>query len=128
MTPADPISDPVVVFGGVGFDQLFGTEGADILDGNNLSPGNADDDLLSGRGGDDLLVGRGGDDTLEGGAGTDTAIYLGVRENFSIGVTSTSANGFVTAFVSVTDLQGDQGADTLSEIERVAVRRRELST
>ena len=38
LTPADPISDPVVVFGGNGFDQLFGTEGADVLDGNNFDP------------------------------------------------------------------------------------------
>ena len=93
LTPADPISDPVVVFGGVGFDQLFGTEGADILDGNNLSAGNADDDLLSGRGGNDLLLGRGGNDTLEGGAGDDTldggadidtARYSGMRAQFRV--------------------------------------------
>lgn len=51
--------------GGIGNDDLAGSDGADSLQGN------AGDDRLIGQGGNDVLQGGSGDDTLEGSAGND---------------------------------------------------------
>ncbi|MDB5693153.1 MAG: serralysin-like metalloprotease protein [Alphaproteobacteria bacterium] len=110
------LNDPTVILGGSGDDNLTGTAGADIIDGNNnpVNPNANDSDTLNGAGGDDILFGRGGDDTLvggpgndtlDGGAGTDTAVV-------SAGpvFTFNGTNWTVTSFA---------GTDTLIGIEIV---------
>jgi Ca2+-binding RTX toxin-like protein len=72
IVPSTPAQEAVVVLGGSGNDDLFGTEGVDVLDGNNLLVNNVDHDELYGRGGADTLLGRAGNDLLDGGAGIDS--------------------------------------------------------
>ena len=75
-----------------------------------MSPGA---DVASGGAGDDSLFGALGDDSLDGGSGLgDVAIYLGSRADY---VVSQTAPGTYT----VTDVNGDEGVDTLTGIERV---------
>ena len=83
--------------GGLVNDTLWGMDGPD---------------WLSGYSGADTLAGGGGDDRLEGGAGIDLAVYSGKQSDYSV---SRSAIGF-----DVTALRGDDGADTLEGIERLA--------
>ncbi|HEY0130050.1 MAG TPA: hypothetical protein VGB57_01505, partial [Allosphingosinicella sp.] len=73
LTPVGDFNDPVAVLGGSGNDNFTGTDGVDVLDGNNspTNPAAADADSLDGAGGNDFLFGRGGNDTLDGGAGDD---------------------------------------------------------
>ncbi|MDB5693152.1 MAG: hypothetical protein JWO81_2215, partial [Alphaproteobacteria bacterium] len=83
--------------------------------------GGAGDDTLSGLGGNDTLTGNGGNDTLAGDDQTDTAVYAGPRSGYDI-VTVTDAHGLVTGFSAVTDTDagnGDEGADTLTSIEKL---------
>ena len=61
--PANPGVDAVTILGGGGNDSFTGTDGADVLDGNNLNLTAADNDTLTGGLGNDLLLGRGGNDT-----------------------------------------------------------------
>jgi serralysin len=61
-----------------GNDQLFGTAGADSIDGlggNDVISGYDGADTLSGGAGNDVLVGGTGGDTLSGGAGSDVFRY-----------------------------------------------------
>jgi len=73
LTPVGNANDLVVILGGSGNDNLTGTAGADVIDGNNSpsAPNAADTDTLNGGAGDDQLFGRGGTDTLNGGDGVD---------------------------------------------------------
>jgi hypothetical protein len=68
-------------------------------------------DRIEGRGGNDTMVGNGGNDTLIGGTDIDTAVYAGVRSNFTL--TKTSA-GF-----TVSDKISTEGTDTLQNVERL---------
>jgi len=86
-------------------DVIAGDAGANLLDG-----GDGEDDLI-GRGGNDTLDGGAGNDTLDGGAGIDTAVYAGVRSNFTVTKTT---NGYTVA-----DKTGSEGTDTLTNIERL---------
>jgi Ca2+-binding RTX toxin-like protein len=90
-----------------GASGLFGIGGADTLNGN------AGNDLLNGNAGNDTLNGGAGNDTLNGGANTDTAVYAGAISNFAI--TSNGTN------ITVTDLSGAEGTDTLNGVETMRV-------
>jgi Ca2+-binding RTX toxin-like protein len=79
--------------------------------GNLSGTGNALDNVLIGNEGNNSLSGAGGNDSLDGGAGADTAIYSGKRADFSVTKTSTG--------LSVVDSRGTEGADTLTNIERL---------
>jgi Ca2+-binding RTX toxin-like protein len=74
--------------------------------GNDDFRGGGGDDNLSGDLGNDTLCGGGGNDYLDGGAGFDTVVYGG---NFADYMITEDSNGFVT----VTDLSGTDGTDTL---------------
>jgi len=87
-----------------GSNPIFGFGGADTLNGN------AGDDILNGNGGNDLITGGAGSDAINGGAQTDTAIYTGPVGNFAFGLTPTNQ-------LTVTDLTGAEGTDTLTAIE-----------
>ena len=73
--------------------------------------GGAGDDTLSGGAGNDFLTGAAGNDFLDGGAGLDSAIYSGLRSNFTVNKTLT---GF-----SVIDKTSANGTDTLINLERL---------
>ena len=86
---------------------MIGTEAADTL-----SDASGAATLIQGLGGDDTLHGGAGDDTLDGGAGVDVATYSLGRAAYLV---ERQAEG---AF-RVTALQGDEGVDGLSGIERL---------
>lgn len=67
-------------------------------------------DAMGGGAGADLLKGAGGNDFLDGGGGVDTAVFANARSNY---VVSHNATGY-----TVTALSGDEGVDTLVNIER----------
>ncbi|ALJ13765.1 beta strand repeat-containing protein [Sphingopyxis macrogoltabida] len=83
--------------------------------------GNALDNSISGDGfgntllgldGNDQLTGWGGDDILDGGNGDDTANYFGLSSDFE-------AFREIDGSVTVVDLVGSAGEDTLSNIEHL---------
>lgn len=85
----------------------FGTEMADTwLDGTSSR------DNLFGLGGNDQLIGRQGDDLIHGGTGEDQVVYLGASSNFAL---ARASDGSIT----ISDLTGHEGTDTLVEIEAV---------
>ena len=90
-------------------EDLFATR---ILDGADEFLGGDFADYFTGFAGDDRLVGNRGDDTLDGGAGTDTAAYQDPRGDYLIAVGPGGA-------ATITDLDGDEGTDTLIGIERI---------
>jgi Ca2+-binding RTX toxin-like protein len=95
--------------------DVDGSAGDDILFGG------AGNDSLSGLGGNDLLRGNGGDDSLAGDGGTDTAVYAGPRSGYNI-VYVVDGSGLVIGYSAVTDTNpgnGDDGADTLTSVERL---------
>lgn len=85
---------------------FYGTAGNDRLAGNRL------DNTLSGGAGNDLLAGDIGNDTLDGGAGLDTAVFTGVRGDYT--VTWSGA-----AVVVADSNTGRDGTDTLTGVERL---------
>lgn len=88
--------------------NLIGTNGADHLQGGSGG------DSLSGLAGRDLLVGGGGADTIDGGPDIDVAMYASSKRNYYIG----SMPALGTWLVA--DVVGDEGADTLTGIERLS--------
>lgn len=101
-----------LVRGQQGRDGLFGGAGDDVLDGG------LEDDQLSGDAGEDVLIGSGGDDKIDGGAGTDVAQYTGSYADYRI--TKVSDAGGSTSFRVVDTRTGRDGADTLTNIEKVS--------
>ena len=69
-------------------------------------------DILNGTPGDDFLRGYAGNDTLGGGSGLDTAVFSGVRSQYTISKVDSS-----TSLVSA--LGTSEGSDTLQSIERL---------
>ena len=61
-------------------------------------------------GGGDTLIGEGGNDVVDGGDGVDTVRFSGWRANYSV---VADVNGVMT----VTDNVGNDGTDTLSNVE-----------
>lgn len=84
--------------------DLTGDSGDDTLVGSYHH------DTLRGGDGDDVLRGIEGNDVLIGGQGEDRALFLGSRTDYLI---TRTADGAVT----VRDLSGDEGTDTVREIE-----------
>jgi serralysin len=93
-----------------GDDGLRGTLGINSTTGAHYLVGTAGADVMTGTGADDKLEGDGGNDMIDGGAGTDTAVFRGVRSNYSF---SALANGNL----QVTSTDGSDGVDTLHSIE-----------
>jgi Ca2+-binding RTX toxin-like protein len=93
-----------------GGDGLGGALGINSTTGARYLTGTTGADTLTGTASDDVLKGNAGNDTLDGGAGKDTAVFDGVRGNYSF---STLADGRLV----VTDASGADGIDTLASIE-----------
>ncbi|MGZ5199559.1 MAG: DUF4214 domain-containing protein [Telluria sp.] len=82
-----------------------------LLGGNDTINGTSSGDQLYGYGGNDIFVGGPGNDSIDGGAGIDTVRYTGNIADYKI---ERTADG-----VSITDLKGNNGTDTLHSVERV---------
>ncbi len=91
----DLAAQPRAVSGTAGVDRLVGT---------------ASTDLLLGGGGNDILTGGRGNDVIDGGAGIDTAVFSGVRRQYTITPTLVSGS-------SAEGSDGD-GFDTLIGVEQ----------
>ncbi|GAA0652672.1 peroxidase family protein [Brevundimonas lenta] len=99
--------------GTAGDDIANGTSGLLGLGANDTLNGNAGDDQLNGAGGTDTLNGGAGNDRLDGGAGgADVAVWAGAVGAFGFGL-----NG--TGQLTVTDLIGTEGVDTLTTVENL---------
>jgi glucose/arabinose dehydrogenase len=82
----------------------------DILGGIENVIGSAFNDTLTGNSGNNTLVGGGGNDTIDGMAGSDTAVFSGLRSQYTL--TRLDSNG-----IRVT---GPDGTDTLRNVESLA--------
>lgn len=102
-----------IVLGGA--DQINGGEDDDAIRGFGGA------DILNGGGGDDVIYGDAGNDILDGGAGVDTAGFAGAVANYRI--TKTGSTWVVTD----TRVNGNQGTDTLTNIERLKFDDRTLN-
>jgi Ca2+-binding RTX toxin-like protein len=94
--------------------DMAGNNGNNWLQGlgdiDTLS-GGLGNDTLDGGAGNDLLKGEGGNDSLEGGLGEDTAIFVGLKANYTVGRAGNS--------YTVTDNVGTEGVDTLTNVEKL---------
>ncbi|HWS25746.1 MAG TPA: Ig-like domain-containing protein, partial [Xanthomonadales bacterium] len=85
---------------GAHLENLVLLEGALSGTGNNLA------NVISGNPGDNLLDGGAGDDWIDGDAGRDTAIYPGVRADYTL----SQVNGWLT-------VSGAEGIDVLTGVD-----------
>ncbi|APG86641.1 alkaline phosphatase (plasmid) [Sinorhizobium americanum CCGM7] len=108
LTPPQDTYNADTLIGGDGDDTLLSTGGGDLLDG-----GAGNDYLQAGpdRQDDDTLIGGIGDDQVNGGLGTDTAVFSGLRSQYTI----TPMNAGFEALSVV----GPDGSDTLFNIEKL---------
>ncbi len=108
------LAGSMVDFTGVENLMITGGSGADVLtagDGADVLVGGAGNDTLNGGGGNDTLTGGAGNDNLDGGAGFDTAIYSGLRSDYTI-------TGGAGNYTVVDNRAGSpDGTDTLTSIE-----------
>jgi serralysin len=79
--------------------------------GNDFIIGNEYNNVLSGGDGNDTLVNGAGNDRLLGGTGVDTAIFSGLRKNYTLNETQGS--------YSIIDQIKTDGQDTVVDIERL---------
>jgi hypothetical protein len=93
-----------------GDDGLRGKLGINSTTGARFLVGTSSADVITGTGVDDKLEGDGGNDMIDGGAGTDTAVFRGVRGNYTF---SALAGGNL----QVTSKDGSDGVDTLHSVE-----------
>jgi len=75
---------------------------------------NDDTASTTGTTGNDVLIGTTGNDTFSGDLGVDTALYAGVRSNFTVQRATTGGFTF-----TVTDKTGTEGTDTLTNVEKI---------
>ncbi|MFA7275231.1 MAG: type I secretion C-terminal target domain-containing protein [Pseudobdellovibrionaceae bacterium] len=85
-----------------------GGAGDDVIKGSDIV------NALIGNDGDDILMGRGGDDIISGGIGTDTAEFSGTSEDYSY-----SVSGDVTTITDMNAVDGDEGKDSLTDVEKL---------
>lgn len=109
----------------IGGANLTIAQGTTILnayggDGNNVLVANAKGSVLHGMAGNDTLIGGAGTDVLDGGAGNDmldggpgadTAVYHGVKANYTI---TRGTGGFMIA-----DKTGADGTDQVTNVQRL---------
>lgn len=100
------VGNPFTVAAGTVIEKAYGG------DGNDTFTGNAADNYLYGMRGDDDLSGAGGNDTVDGGVGYDIATYGGSIGDFSITL-------YPDDSVTIEDLVGSEGLDTLIDIEMI---------
>jgi hypothetical protein len=93
-----------------GGDGLGGALGINSTSGARYLTGTSGADTLTGTDANDKLEGDGGNDMIDGGLGLDTAVFRGVRNNYTFGAL---ANGDLT----VTSKDGIDGVDILRSIE-----------
>jgi hypothetical protein len=97
-----------------GMDGLGGALGINSTTGARYITGTSGADALTGTAANDTLEGDGGNDMIDGGSGNDTAVFRGVRSNYTI---SALANGDLAVTNTVPSPDGSDGTDTLHSVE-----------
>ncbi|MDO8277944.1 MAG: hypothetical protein Q7T63_07450 [Burkholderiaceae bacterium] len=97
----------LIISGDTVIENAVGSSFDDFLTGNDFA------NALDGGPGNDILVGGRGNDVLTGGAGIDVAMYEQTLHNVRLTRTG--------SFWTISDIQGQEGQDTLIGIERVAL-------
>ena len=82
---------------------------------NNVLLGTINDDLLAAGNGDDILAGGRGNDILRGGKGQDIAVFNGLKQGFSLQLSSQ----YQLIVMDTDSLDQDYGVDQLTGIEVV---------
>jgi hypothetical protein len=93
-----------------GMDGLGGALGINSNDNARYIAGTSGADTLTGTAANDTLEGDGGNDMIDGGSGIDTAVFRGVRSNYTM---TALANGDLM----VAGKDGIDGVDTLHSVE-----------
>jgi hypothetical protein len=93
-----------------GGDGLGGALGINSTTGARYITGTSGADTLTGTAANDKLEGDGGNDMIDGGLGLDTAVFRGVRSNYTFA-------GLSNGDLVVTSKDGIDGVDTLRSIE-----------
>ncbi|KQW54795.1 FG-GAP-like repeat-containing protein [Ensifer sp. Root127] len=107
-TPPQDTYNADTLIGGDGDDQVLSSGGGDLLDGG---AGNDYLQASSDRQDDDTLIGGIGDDQINGGLGTDTAVFSGLRSQYTV----TGVN----IGLGACSIVGPDGSDTLYNIENL---------
>ena len=89
------------------FENGTGSEKADVIIGNALS------NVIFGAGGNDQVTGGAGNDTLNGGLGLDIVVFSSAISAYKIQHNLSQDNWVVF------DSLGDEGTDTLVDVERI---------
>ena len=89
-----------------------GADGNDTLLNIENLHGSIYSDTLAGNTNANRIFGGAGNDTINGAGGTDVAAYSGNRANYAVTVSNSG--------VTVTDNVGNEGTDTLTNIEQLA--------
>ena len=99
------LTDNIAIAYNVTIENANGGESGDTIYGNSVA------NVLNGNGGDDTFYTDAGNDTINGGNGTDTVVYSTSLSNFLV-------NFINSVTVTIQDLVGSLGTDTLTYIER----------
>ncbi|WP_199610384.1 Ig-like domain-containing protein [Flocculibacter collagenilyticus] len=117
------VQEVEAIDGGEGYDIIQGQNNKQVYDFSNtqlknieLIDGGAGSDEITGSASDDVIMGSAGNDKIDGGPGNDTAVYKLNFDKYSISI----ENGVVT----VEAIEGDEGVDTLINIERLMFKDR----
>ncbi|WP_080579286.1 beta strand repeat-containing protein [Sinorhizobium fredii] len=105
-TPPQDTYNADTLIGGDGDDQVLSSGGGDLLDGG---AGNDYLQASSDRQDDDTLIGGVGDDQIYGGLGTDTAVFSGLRSQYTITLINIGFEAY--------SVIGPDGSDTLVNVE-----------
>lgn len=89
--------DNIAIASSANIENAIGGSGNDTITGNAL---------------DNVIKGGDGNDTIDGSGGTNTAVYTGVKGDYTI---TNNGDGTFT----VVDNSGDEGTDTLSNIRYI---------
>jgi len=98
-----------IALGGAGNDTISASGSTNVM-----IDGSDGDDTITGGSGDDRLVGEAGDDDIDGGAGLDAVLFNGVYADYQV-----TGNLALTTVVDQNTADGDDGTDTLENVERL---------
>jgi hypothetical protein len=87
-----------------------GGSSSGVIKGNkrdNDLTGTSGDDIIQAQGGNDTITGLEGNDTIDGGSGSDTAIFSGLRTEYTV----------VQIDANTIEITGPDGTDTITNVE-----------
>ncbi|HEV2757530.1 MAG TPA: calcium-binding protein [Actinomycetota bacterium] len=109
------------VYGGGGNDEIYGTDGPNLLSAQDEQGPGDDHNVVDGRGGDDHLMSGTGPDTLVGGEGRDLLTFVvnddtdrvDLAEGIAIGDSKDRLDGIEDVIATADVIVGDDGPNML---------------